>query len=88
MPPFEYSGVGDEGLALKYARLCLDRGLPLRGPHQPFIKNMRELINSPEAHWSWRFRVQGKKRRLRFVGLCSRLNQYGTGDCELQSRYW
>ncbi len=53
----EYNGLGDAGLAVRYARLCLDRGLLLRGPSQPFIKSMKELVRSPEDHWSWKFRV-------------------------------
>ncbi len=45
---------------MRYARLCLDRGLLLRGPERPFVESMRELVADPTRHWSWRFRV--KKR--------------------------
>ena len=58
----EYNGRGDAGLAVKYARLCLDRGLLLRGPNQPFIKSMRELVKNPEDHWSWRFRMANPRK--------------------------
>ncbi|KAK3361787.1 hypothetical protein B0T24DRAFT_95968 [Lasiosphaeria ovina] len=54
----EWNGVGDATRAMKYARLCLDKGLSLRGPDRPFIDSMRGLISSPTEHWSWRFRVK------------------------------
>lgn len=54
----EWNGVGDSGRALRYARLCLDRGLLLRGPDRPFVESMRALVADPTAHWSWRFRVK------------------------------
>ncbi|KAH8888483.1 hypothetical protein GQ53DRAFT_691442 [Thozetella sp. PMI_491] len=57
----EYNGVGDAGMAMKYARLCIDRGMLIRGPKQPFLTNMREIIADPGKHWSWRFRLQEDK---------------------------
>ncbi|KAK0714154.1 hypothetical protein B0T26DRAFT_742532 [Lasiosphaeria miniovina] len=54
----EWNGVGDATRAMNYARLCLDKGLTLRGPDRPFIDSMRGLISSPTEHWSWRFRVK------------------------------
>ena len=54
----EYSGVGDVGMAVKYARLCRDRGLLVRGPEQPFLASMMKLIQTPEEHWSWRHRIR------------------------------
>ncbi|KAK3936815.1 hypothetical protein QBC46DRAFT_418037 [Diplogelasinospora grovesii] len=53
----EFNGVGDALKAIKYARLCLDRGLVLRGPDRPFIISMKELIRAPTGHWSWKFRI-------------------------------
>lgn len=53
----EWSGVGDAARAMKYARLCLDRGLRFRGPGRPFEESMRSLLEDPEAHWSWRSRL-------------------------------
>ncbi len=58
----EWSGVGEAAQACKYARLCLHRGQALRGPDQPFAKSMRELIENPEGHWSWRFRMDVSKQ--------------------------
>lgn len=54
----EWNGVGDSGRALRYARLCLDRGLLLRGPDRPFVESMQAMVADPTAHWSWRFRVK------------------------------
>lgn len=56
----EWNGVGDAARAVRYARLCLDKGLLLRGEDRPFVESMRELVSDPEGHWSWRFRVKGK----------------------------
>ncbi|KAK0624315.1 hypothetical protein B0T14DRAFT_602675 [Immersiella caudata] len=58
----EWNGVGDSGRALKYARLCLDRGLLLRGPNRPFVDSMKELVANPTGHWSWRFRVKSSTK--------------------------
>lgn len=55
----EWNGVGDSGRAIRYARLCLDKGLLLRGPNRPFVDSMRALIADPAGHWSWRFRIKG-----------------------------
>ncbi|KAK1763503.1 hypothetical protein QBC33DRAFT_459372 [Phialemonium atrogriseum] len=53
----EWSGVGDAARAVKYARLCLDRGLRFRGQGRPFEESMRRLLEDPEVHWSWRSRL-------------------------------
>ncbi|KAK3385261.1 hypothetical protein B0H63DRAFT_472625 [Podospora didyma] len=56
----EWNGVGESARAMKYARLCLDKGLTLRGPDRPFVDSMRELVANPTTHWSWRFRLKEK----------------------------
>jgi hypothetical protein len=56
----EWNGVGDAMRAMKYARLCLEKGLLLRGENRPFVESMRALLRDPKGHWSWRFRVKGK----------------------------
>ncbi|GAB1316967.1 SET domain-containing protein 5 [Madurella fahalii] len=56
----EWNGVGDAARAARYARLCLDKGLLLRGEDRPFVESMRDLLRDPKRHWSWRFRVKGK----------------------------
>jgi hypothetical protein len=53
----EWNGVGNSAAAVDAARMCLDRGEQMRGPKAPFAKNMRELIQDPQKHWSWRFRL-------------------------------
>jgi hypothetical protein len=64
----EWNGVGDAARAAKYARLCLDKGLLLRGEDRPFVKSMRELLKDAKAHWSWRFRVKKRQRESEAEG--------------------
>lgn len=54
----EWNGVGDSASATEAAKRCLDRGELMRGPEAPFARNMRELIQEPQKHWSSRFRLQ------------------------------
>ncbi|KAK4038549.1 SET domain-containing protein 5 [Parachaetomium inaequale] len=54
----EWNGVEDAARAVKYARLCLDKGLLLRGEDRPFVESMREMVRDAKGHWSWRFRVK------------------------------
>jgi len=56
----EWNGVGQAIKAMGYARMCLDRGLTLRGPGRPFAENMQDLLKNTTGHWSWRFRVDNK----------------------------
>ncbi|KAK0648101.1 hypothetical protein B0T16DRAFT_325814 [Cercophora newfieldiana] len=58
----EWNGVGDSGRAVRYARMCLDKGLLLRGPNRPFVDNMKELVADPTGHWSWRFRLKNAEK--------------------------
>ena len=57
----EWNGVGDADRAVKYARLCLDKGLLLRGEERPFVESMREMVRDAKGHWSWRFRVKRRE---------------------------
>ncbi len=57
----EWAGVGRATEAIKYARMCLGRGLAVRGEEKLFVESMRELIADPERHWSWRFRLKGNQ---------------------------
>lgn len=57
----EWNGVGDATRAVRYARLCLDKGLLLRGEDRPFVESMREMVRDARGHWSWRFRVKMKE---------------------------
>lgn len=54
----EWNGVGNAVQAVKYARLCLQSGLTFKGPRKPFIVSMRELVNDPGAHRTWRSRIR------------------------------
>ncbi len=58
----EGNGVGEPLKAIKYARLCLSRGLVLRGPGRTFAESMKLLIKDPETHWSWRFRLKAAEK--------------------------
>ena len=64
----EWNGAGDAFRAVRYARLCLDKGLLLRGEDRPFVKSMREMVRDPKGHWSWRFRVEGREKGRRSEG--------------------
>jgi hypothetical protein len=57
----EWNGVGDADRAVRYARLCLDKGLLLRGEGRPFVESMRDMVRDAKGHWSWRFRVKQKR---------------------------
>lgn len=57
----EWNGAGDSARAVRYARLCLDRGLLLRGEDRPFVESMRAMVKDPRGHWSWRFRVKRRE---------------------------
>lgn len=54
----EWNGVGDSALAVEAARRCLEKGELMRGPEAPFARNMRDLLQDPQKHWSWRFRLK------------------------------
>ena len=64
----EWNGAGDAARAVRYARLCLDKGLVLRGEDRPFVTSMREMVRDPKGHWSWRFRVEEKEKGQRSEG--------------------
>ena len=60
----EWNGVGDAARASRYARLCLAKGLTLRGPDRPFVESMKALVSDPIAHWSWRFRIKNAQENV------------------------
>jgi len=53
----EWNGAGSSVKATKYARMCLDSGLMLRSDDSPFLDSMMKLVQSPQQHWSWKFRI-------------------------------
>jgi hypothetical protein len=57
----EHNGIGQATQAMKYARLCLDRGLAFKGPGIPpgivFIESMKDLLRDPMTHKSWKSRL-------------------------------
>lgn len=54
----EWNGVGNTTSAAKYALLSVLRGQVLAGPDRPFIENMKELLQKPEEHWTYKFRAK------------------------------
>ncbi|KAL2260914.1 hypothetical protein VTK26DRAFT_4951 [Humicola hyalothermophila] len=55
----EYSAAGDEGAAIRYARLAVEWGLPMVGPDDEGVREMGRLLADPRAHWSWMRGVGG-----------------------------
>ena len=53
----EWNGIGNAVEAMRNAKLCLAKGVLLRGGDKPFVESMRALVKDPERHWSWRFRI-------------------------------
>jgi len=51
---FEYSGVGNEYAALKYARLGLEFGFLYSGPWDEDVEEMRKLLSGVKKHASWK----------------------------------
>jgi hypothetical protein len=51
---FEYSGVGNEYAALKYARLGLEFGFLYSGPWDEDVEEMRMLLSGVKKHASWK----------------------------------
>lgn len=52
-----YNSIGNEGKAVEYAGLALDQLLLEKGPGAKGVEDMRELLENPKDHWSWRKRL-------------------------------
>ncbi|GKT45360.1 uncharacterized protein ColSpa_05541 [Colletotrichum spaethianum] len=52
-----YNSLGMEEEALRYAKLAEEQLLLERGPWSKQVKDMRDLLQDPKAHYSWRQRV-------------------------------
>lgn len=53
----EWNGVGNSSKAVEHGELSISRGRLMTGLEKPYIKNMRDLVNNPEEHWTWKFRL-------------------------------
>lgn len=53
----EWNAIGDREKAIDYAELAVKYGVNSFGERNHMVRDMRDLINDPEQHWSWRFRV-------------------------------
>ncbi|KAM0322462.1 hypothetical protein ACHAQA_009531 [Verticillium albo-atrum] len=53
-----YSLFGKQGLAVKHAQLAVEHGLREEGPDAADVVAMRELMQAPKEHFTWRGRVR------------------------------
>ncbi|KAK4661630.1 uncharacterized protein QC763_706210 [Podospora pseudopauciseta] len=54
----EYNAVGEPWTAVKWANRAVEWGIPVVGPKDGDMEQMRRLIKDPWAHWSWLKRVK------------------------------
>ncbi|KAK4239850.1 hypothetical protein C8A03DRAFT_32043 [Achaetomium macrosporum] len=59
----EYNAAGDPWMAVKYARLAVEWGIPMAGPEDEDMGDLRELAENPWGHWSWLKRVKQQEER-------------------------
>ncbi|KAH8913085.1 SET domain-containing protein [Coniochaeta sp. PMI_546] len=52
-----YNMLGDEKMAVKYARLALEAGAIEYGPSSSDVREMQALLRDPRGHFSWRKRL-------------------------------
>lgn len=53
----EWNAVGERRKAVHYAGLAVEYGTNGFGPWGAEVGDMEELVDDPEAHWSWRLRL-------------------------------
>jgi len=53
-----YNAVGDEWMAVKYAHLAREWGLPMVREDDADMEEMAKLAGNPSEHWSWMKRVR------------------------------
>ncbi|KAK7699376.1 SET domain-containing protein 5 [Diaporthe eres] len=53
----EWNAAGDREKAVEYAKLAVSYGTRSFGPWDRGVEDMRELVEDPEGHWSWRLRT-------------------------------
>ena len=58
----EYNGVGDGYLAMKYASLAVEAGILYGGEKTNDVVDMKNLLEEPSKHWSWKFRRSLSRR--------------------------
>ncbi|KAK4106039.1 SET domain-containing protein [Parathielavia hyrcaniae] len=56
----EYNAVGEPWLAVKYARLAVEYGIPMLGEEDEDLGELRRLAEDPWSHWSWERMVRGE----------------------------
>ncbi|KAL2016729.1 hypothetical protein VTK56DRAFT_3118 [Thermocarpiscus australiensis] len=54
----EYNGAGSPWMAVKYARLAVEWGIPMLGETDPDVRELEKLAEDPWSHWSWMRRVK------------------------------
>jgi hypothetical protein len=58
----EFNAVGKTVAAERYASLAFEAGLIYRGGQHKDVMDMKTLLYSPRAHWSWKFRSSKENR--------------------------
>ncbi|RDW59127.1 hypothetical protein BP5796_12051 [Coleophoma crateriformis] len=54
----QYSSNGDASMAVKYAQMAIQHGLPIVGNRHEYMIEMETLVESPLEHWSWSISVK------------------------------
>ncbi|KAJ4414470.1 SET domain-containing protein 5 [Gnomoniopsis sp. IMI 355080] len=52
----ECNALGESVEAIYYARLAVEYGINSFGSRNPMVRDMQDLIQDPELHWSWKLR--------------------------------
>lgn len=52
----EWNACGESSKAISYAKLAVEYGINSFGPQNPMVRDMQDLIQDPELHWSWKLR--------------------------------
>lgn len=59
----EWNALGERKKASHYARLAVRFGINSFGSQNPMVRDMEDLIQDPELHWSWKLRSLGQDAR-------------------------
>lgn len=52
----EWNASGESSKAKHYATLAIEYGINSFGPLNPMVRDMQDLLQDPELHWSWKLR--------------------------------
>lgn len=54
----QYNSNGEALMAVKYARMAIQHGLPMVGNKHDYMNEMATLVGQPSEHWSWRMSLR------------------------------